>query len=121
MGNRRGRNERGGGSFNRNRDRDSFRGGRDRDERPPRPKLEWKDEDTLQQGNARAQLTSAVTQRGDKLYSVNFFKEYNGRRSGHFRHRDLDDVSALCEQVQHWIQADQDERQKGERHAHRTA
>lgn len=74
-----------------------------------REKLEWTDEDVLSSGSVRARITSATKRSGHKLYSVDFFREYNERRSNHFRPADINDVAQLVGEVKIWIEADEGE------------
>lgn len=72
-----------------------------------REKLEWRDEEVISSGAARAQITSATKRNGHKLYSVNFYREFNERRSGHFRVSDMTDIASISSQVKSWIESDE--------------
>lgn len=75
-----------------------------------REKLDWIEETVIEHGQVRASITSATKTSGQKLYSVNFFKEYNERRSGHFRPVDLGSLTKAIADVDIWIEADKGER-----------
>lgn len=92
-----------------------------------RKPLDWKLEETIQCGDIRAEITAARSSHGKKFHSVSIRKiirdrenKETGRTTGFFKRGDMSSIRDVCEQAQHWIDADTEEdRQNRDRHTGR--
>lgn len=83
---------------------------------------EWTLEDTLEKGRIRVEITTSRSQKGAKIYSVSIHKrvldregnpvlDHNNeeKRTRFYRREDMNIISDLCQEAQHWIEADRHE------------
>lgn len=76
--------------------------------KPERSPLPWKESATLTSGNTVAVISTAIGERGDKLYSfsVGRLGKSQGRVSKFFKHKDLRDLTSLLSDIGVWIEND---------------
>lgn len=100
------------------------------DNKEKKSPLNWQIIETLEHGDVRAEITTATTQNGKRLYSTGFRRIVRdrdgvdvGKTTGFFKGpQDFESIKHLCDEVKYWIDADQEEQHTtSNKHNHRQS
>jgi hypothetical protein len=77
--------------------------------------LNWEEEEAFWSGHVELSVTSAVSESGNKIYSMMFGRtgKTGERVSGFLRPQDINDIRATCDQAEAWLASVRKENNRG--------